>query len=176
MNIWFTADLHLNSYETIDYFNRPFKSLEHMNRILINNWNARVKPNDEVYHIGDFCIKNKENPHKAIYWEDKLNGKIIHILGNHDRNNGVKAITTDAHIYYGNKKIQLVHNPEHLGIMDGCRLAFTAHVHLAWKIKKIRRMFDYVDCINVGTDVWNYRPVSYNEIMNRYTQWLKKEI
>ena len=58
MNIWFTSDLHLGHGNIIKYCNRPFKDIEHMNRALIDNWNSRVKLNDVVFHVGDFCFKN----------------------------------------------------------------------------------------------------------------------
>ena len=50
-----------------------------MNEILIRNWNKVVKPNDTVYHLGDFGFGEFK------YILDRLNGKIILLRGSHDK-------------------------------------------------------------------------------------------
>jgi len=169
MNRWFTSDPHFDDDEIISFCNRPFKNAEQMNRQLINNWNSRVKPEDEVYMLGDWCVKRGSK-----YWENQLNGKIIYIEGNHDRNNHTKSIIQSAIINYGGYKIALVHNPEHVEYIRGYDIAFVGHIHTAWKIKRFKRHFEFADCINVGVDVWGFRPVSINEILTRYNRWLKQ--
>ena len=52
--IWFTSDTHFSSERTLELSKRPFKSVEEMDKILIENWNSVVGQNDTVYHIGDF--------------------------------------------------------------------------------------------------------------------------
>lgn len=49
-----------------------------MNESIVNNWNSVVKPEDTVYHFGDFSFGN---PRKFI---DRLNGKILFIKCSHD--------------------------------------------------------------------------------------------
>jgi len=171
MNMWFTADCHFDHANIIRYCDRPFKSVEVMNEIIIRNWNSRVKPDDVVIHNGDFCFKNNGN--SAKYWESQLNGKIIFIQGNHDKNNTCKTPIQNMTISMGGKRIFIVHNPEHVGFVTGCDLAFTGHVHQNWEIRRVRRQFDFIDCINVGVDVWKFKPVSFNEIMGRYNKWKK---
>ena len=174
MNFWFTSDLHLGSTNIIKYCNRPYSSAAKMASTFIDNWNARVKAEDTVFHIGDFCFtQGKEGREGAKYWEKKLNGKIIHIEGNHDKNNKCKAIIQNAIIRFGGKRILLVHNPEHLPVIINYDFALVGHVHTKWKIVRVFKTLDSVDCINVGVDVWNYRPASFNEIMKRYSNWLK---
>lgn len=34
---------------------RPFPSVEAMDEALINAWNNRIRPSDEVWHLGDFA-------------------------------------------------------------------------------------------------------------------------
>jgi len=180
MDHWFTADMHLGHANIIKYCDRPFSSLEEMNRILIRNWNARVKPEDIVFHIGDFCFKNTPGgkkgegvPISARDWEKQLNGKIIHIKGNHDKNNSCKTIITNLTIWFGNKRINLVHDPAYAGV--NYKLNFVGHIHEKWEIKRVKTMFGFTDCINVGVDVWNFKPTSYNEIMSRYYKWLSTQ-
>ena len=57
MNVFFTSDCHFNDSEIVLIFNRPFKDGDDMNTKLFHNWNQRVKPEDTVYHIGDFCFQ-----------------------------------------------------------------------------------------------------------------------
>jgi len=183
MNIWFTADLHFGHGNIIKYCNRPFYTLDEMNTVLIRNWNSSVKKEDLVIHNGDFCFKNSPGGKigegtstPSAYWEKQLNGKIIFIKGNHDKNNSCKTPITNMVISMGGKRIFIIHNPEHVGFISSCDLAFTGHVHNAWKMKRIKRQFDFIDCINIGVDVWEFKPVSINEILARYNRWEKKDI
>lgn len=52
-----------------------------MDSSIINNWNSKVKPNDEIYILGDFAFKNHE------FYLSQLNGKKHLIKGNHDKFN-----------------------------------------------------------------------------------------
>lgn len=74
MDTFFTSDLHLGHDNVIKYCNRPFKDGNHMNNSLIRNWNQRVKKDDLIYHLGDFCFKGgKEGgKNKSLYWEEQL--------------------------------------------------------------------------------------------------------
>ena len=86
--IYFTSDTHFlhNSLTLAGNPNfstkRPFKDVDDMNTTLIKNWNAKVKQNDEVYHLGDVCFGDQQK------WEGILNrlmGRIYLIIGNHDQ-------------------------------------------------------------------------------------------
>ena len=79
--IWFTADTHFSHTNVIKYCNRPFEDAHHMNKVMTDNWNSVVRPNDIVWHLGDvgFC-----GPDKLVQILKRLNGKKHLILGNHD--------------------------------------------------------------------------------------------
>ena len=86
MTIWFTSDLHLGHTNILKFCNRPFTNVNDMNEIIIGNWNACVKPDDIVYHLGDFCFGDPKQ-----YYQ-RLNGNIIFIPGSHDKNlNQIRA-------------------------------------------------------------------------------------
>ena len=149
-----------------------------MNTQLISRWNERVKPGDVVFVLGDFCFKNSKGGKKgegtittAKEYEAKLNGKIIFIKGNHDRNNGCKTIIERSVIGYCNRRINLVHKPVHID--PNYKINFVGHVHGKWQIKRIKTQFGYTDAINVGVDVHNFYPVSFEELMKRYYKWKK---
>jgi len=56
MNRWIIADTHFGHKNVIKYCNRPYSSVEEMDKILITNWNKEVAPDDIVYHLGDFAL------------------------------------------------------------------------------------------------------------------------
>ena len=72
---FFTSDDHFGSKRTLELSKRPFDSVEEMDQCMINCWNSVVKPNDNVYNLGDFGDYSVIN---------KLNGNIFLILGNYE--------------------------------------------------------------------------------------------
>jgi len=77
---WFTSDTHFGHANIIRYCKRPFATVEEMDEALIANINAKVKPDDRLYHLGDFAKQN------ISYYRNAINCKnVMIILGNHDR-------------------------------------------------------------------------------------------
>jgi calcineurin-like phosphoesterase family protein len=79
--IWFTSDTHFYHDKEFLWGGRGFNSTEEMVEKLIQNWNSVVKPDDEVYHLGDVVLSDTEKGIEAL---KRLNGKIHIIRGNHD--------------------------------------------------------------------------------------------
>lgn len=79
---WFVSDLHLGHDNIIQYGKRPFANIDEMNEALIENWNRVVKPGDDVYFLGDFSYKSREN---TLALRQRLNGTVFFIEGNHDK-------------------------------------------------------------------------------------------
>ena len=89
MNIWITSDTH-HGHKNIagpkvsrwkSGF-RTFNSVPEMNETLINNINKLVKPDDILYHLGDWSFGGIEN---ISIFRNSIVCKNIHlILGNHD--------------------------------------------------------------------------------------------
>jgi len=174
MTFWFSSDYHLGHENIIEYTKRPFKNLAQMNATLIKNHNSRVKPNDTVFFLGDFCFKNSKGGkegegdlHNADHYISKLNGRFTFIRGNHDNNNSLKTILEYAVIHHGGQDIFLCHKPE--DVDTAYRLAFCGHVHEKWKFKRIKGC----DLINIGCDQWGFKPVELQEIMKEYQKWKK---
>ena len=175
MNIWFTSDYHFNHFNIIRYTNRPFKTLDEMNSTLIKNHNERVKPEDTVYFLGDFIFKNSLGgkvgeglPDKAEDWVKKLNGNIVFIAGNHDKNNSLKTHISKLYLRYGGMTICCVHNP--LYADSNCELNLVGHVHEKWKIRPLGKKSIMV---NVGVDVWSFKPICFGEIQRAISEWKK---
>lgn len=81
MTTWFTSDQHFGHTRIIEYVKRPFSSVDEMDDVMIERWNERVKPDDVVYHLGDFTLSNFKG---FEYYISKLNGSIFFVPGGHD--------------------------------------------------------------------------------------------
>jgi calcineurin-like phosphoesterase family protein len=81
MTTWITADQHFGHTKIIEYVNRPFNSIDEMDSEMISRWNERVKPDDLVYHLGDFTLSNFKG---FEYYLEKLNGTVFFVPGGHD--------------------------------------------------------------------------------------------
>ena len=73
MSIFLTSDTHFNNDNIIKYCDRPFLDHKDMNEALIANWNSVVKPDDTVYHLGDFIMGMADNTASILH---RLNGYI----------------------------------------------------------------------------------------------------
>jgi calcineurin-like phosphoesterase family protein len=90
-NIWFTADFHLGHKNIIRYRNRPFDTVEEMNRTIVERLSILVKTNDLLYFFGDFCIGPKA---KAVELRREIRcKKIFAVPGNHDKD--TRKLTQD---------------------------------------------------------------------------------
>lgn len=177
--IWFTADTHFGHANIIKYCDRPFLSVEEMDREMIRRWRAAVAPTDTVYHLGDFAFGKPERIRRIL---SKLPGHKILVRGNHDKGK-VEEMGWDT-VIYGHTAIQipkrrvlLSHYPYKPTKEEAARLEtegyqirqlerrpvdrglwlLHGHVHERWKVRD--RM------VNVGVDIWDFCPVSLEEIV-----------
>jgi calcineurin-like phosphoesterase family protein len=73
LTTFFTSDTHFGHANIIRLSSRPFPDVVAMDTGLIANWNARVKPGDTVWHLGDFTLANAETAEEYLR---HLNGNI----------------------------------------------------------------------------------------------------
>lgn len=169
-----TSDLHFWHKNVIDFCNRPWANVEDMNHGLITLWNSVVGKRDRVLILGDmfFCGSQKI---KEIM--PQLNGYKELYLGNHDWGKikapraaefGFSNVLTSGRIETQDVTFNLSHFPytgdhmeeerfkEHRLPDDGNWLLH-GHVHTLWKVRGKQ--------INVGVDVWNWKPVHLDELI-----------
>lgn len=168
--IYFTADTHFFHNNIIQLENRPFISVEEMNQSLIQNWNAKVSPSDDIYILGDFTLKG---PLLANELLKQLQGRKYLIHGNHDLFADRQSFQKDAFVWvkdyfeleWRGQYFILCHYP--LLSWNGMyRGSFHLHGHqhnkqeynLANRIAGVRR-FD------VGVDANGMSPVSLEDIL-----------
>ena len=83
MKTFITSDLHFGHARMMEFnpATRQYKDADHMNAMLVQEWNATVGPDDLTYILGDFAFLRAD---KATAIARMLNGKKILIEGNHD--------------------------------------------------------------------------------------------
>ena len=80
--LYFISDTHFNHDRDVIYKPRGFMSVNHMNSVIVSSWNTTVKPDDEVFVLGDFFLgTDKKFIEETVA---KLRGNIHLIVGNHD--------------------------------------------------------------------------------------------
>lgn len=171
---WFTSDSHYWHHNVIKYCNRPWATAEEMNEALIERHNALVKPTDDVYHCGDFAMCGTKKIAEILR---RLNGKQHILMGNHDWANfkehrtdlGFASISkaVETFMTVAGRKVSIGHFPyrnasghdtryEQMKPLYSGLPRLHGHVHQAWKSKG--------PMLNLGVDVWDWRPVSEDEI------------
>lgn len=166
---FFTSDTHFFHENIIKLCNRPFNSVEEMNKALISRWNARITKSDLVYHLGDFTLKCTAEQARDVV--KQLNGQIILIRGNHDKvadqiKDAFAAVKDYAEISVpdpdtpnGKRKIVLLHyamrvwNSSHHGSYH-----LYGHSHGSLPDDPNALAFD------AGVDCWGFAPLSYEEV------------
>lgn len=163
-NIYFVSDTHLYHTNIIKYCDRPFNSVEEMNKTIIKNWNDKIKADDIVYHLGDLTLHNNEVK-ELVY---KLNGKIYLIRGNHDHKSisyynrcGITVMPTQTKL--DKYKIILSHRPlEDNQIPEGY-INVHGHIHN----HKLDERFDKKRHLNISVEQTDYKPLSKEELLER---------
>jgi calcineurin-like phosphoesterase family protein len=157
--VWFISDTHFGSERTLKLSRRPFKNVIEMDRAMISNWNQLVGIYDTVYHLGDF----------GDYEVAKhLNGNIVLLLGNYERDDIEKGIVTlddftgrfgfasvkeDPFVLEDPSALRLVHEPSHA---VGDIFHLYGHIHRAGMVKK--------HMLNVGVDCNFFKPFSVDDV------------
>lgn len=88
-DIWFISDTHFFHENFLKFMDdegnliRKFDNADQMNECIVEAWNARVKPQDKVYHLGDVIVGAKDQSACTALLKS-LHGHLRLMLGNHD--------------------------------------------------------------------------------------------
>lgn len=178
--VFFTSDTHFGHSNIIKYCQRPFNSAEHMDEVLISNWNEVVSPQDIVFHLGDFCFGSDKEWIKIL---QRLNGTKYLILGNHD----LKKIANSSQIqdYFAdiNMQMRVVVDKQKMLLNHYPFLCFEGGYQNVWQLfghvhsskhstglDKERLVHLFPTQYDVGVDNNNYRPVSFSQVSQIITE------
>jgi calcineurin-like phosphoesterase family protein len=167
--IYFTADCHFNHKKIIELMHRPFSSIGEMNTTIINAWNKKVKKDDEIYVLGDFCWSDGWHKDKSLL--DSLNGRKTLILGNHDRftnharTNSWFEIANYKEIFIDNYRVVLFHYP----ILEWNEayknsVHLHGHTHGTVNLREYQTRHGNKQCYDVGMDFNDFVPLSWEEL------------
>jgi calcineurin-like phosphoesterase family protein len=171
----YISDLHISHTNIIKYCNRPYSTVEEMNESIIENYNKKIRSNDNVLFLGDiFFTKNQEYIKNVI---KRLNGSKHLLRGNHDHK------WSDLQLYdFG---FDSVYKTDFLGSISGHAVRYShypyyslegdqgyielrpkkeisvilihGHTHEKDKITSY-------GTLHVGVDAWDMSPATYDEV------------
>jgi calcineurin-like phosphoesterase family protein len=113
---------------------RPWTDPDEMDEEMIKRWNATVRPNDKVYHLGDVVINRKSLATLA-----RLNGDKVLIRGNHDifRDDEYRLYFRELRAYHVMNGMILSHIPLHEASLGRFGVNIHGHLHTN-RVKKAR--------------------------------------
>lgn len=170
--IFLTSDPHFGHDNIIRYVDRPFKSVEEMDEILIKNFNRVVGPDDELYILGDFAMH--EDYKKLRSYRDRLNCNNIHLIfGNHDRRfvSWMFKSTQDyLELEFNHTRFCLSHYPflSWHGREQGAIMCH-GHIHAKKRTNEINQ-WQKLRRFDVGVDANDYTPVSLDYILDFFSK------
>jgi calcineurin-like phosphoesterase family protein len=160
MVLFFTSDHHFGHGGARGLFARPFATTTAMDAAMVARWNEVVGPDDEVWHLGDFAVRQsaaRMNELLAV-----LAGTKHLIIGNNDgpATTGLPqwaSVQHYAELEADDAWLILCHYPlRSWNRMN--RGALNLHGHSHGRLAPLPRQVD------VGVDVWDFRPITLDQI------------
>ena len=167
-NIFFCSDHHFYHQNILTFKRddgtplREFQDVDHMNEIMVQRHNERVRPNDKVYFLGDVTMSRNARGLEIL---GRMNGEKVLIKGNHDLCKPQQYLQyfkdiRGSHQFDG---MILTHIPIHPDSL--ARWGLNVHGHLHYQVVRLplsqipdRRYY------NVSMERINYTPVSLEEV------------
>lgn len=197
MNTWFTADTHYYHANIARYTHRPFiqpgdlddegmwrtkeigrTRAKEMTEAMIKIHNALVKPEDTVYHLGDFAFGGVTEITSLLR---RLNGHYRFVWGNHDKamhdfaaeqskhsdlQHKIEFLDTLAEICIEGHNIVLCHYPLYRWNRSH-HLSWMLHGHCHYTLpesKKEGLPLTMGAILDVGVDGNQFKPYTFTEI------------
>ena len=159
---FFTADTHFGHGGALGLYRRPFGSVAAMNAALLAGWQARVTPDDEVWHLGDFALGARTDAAGLLA---ALPGRKHLLLGNNDPAStaalpGWTSVAAYAELVVDGVALVLCHYAFRTW-RNMARGAWNLHGHSHGRLAPLLHQAD------VGVDSWAFRPVTLAEITGR---------
>lgn len=169
---WFSSDWHISHQSCIRFSNRPFETVEEMDKIIIDNMINATKKGDNMFFLGDLSFD--KNNIFGILKRFKNKGVNFHwIIGNHDEKYkpmGFSNLCT----FIGDKKTIK---------REGCKIFMSHMPHMTWdsshynswhlyghihdfspELNELNRRMDGKS-LNVNCEFNDYKPFSFDDIV-----------
>jgi calcineurin-like phosphoesterase family protein len=160
MGLFFTSDHHFGHGGARALFKRPFGSAAEMDAAMVARWNEAVGPGDQVWHLGDFAVRQSAERMAGLL--EALAGDKHLITGNNDGPAtaalaGWASVQAYAELEVDGVWLILCHYPLRTWNRMG-RGALDLHGHSHGRLAPLPRQVD------VGVDLWGFRPITLEEI------------
>ena len=175
--IYLTSDWHFNHDREFIWKVRGFSSVQEMNETIIQRHNALVRPDDDVYVLGDSALGGGDEwilaTNKILI--ERLNGRLHIIRGNHDTDrrvamyesckNVVGPVLYADMLHYKGYHFYLSHFPTltcnlEKESLKQCTCNLFGHTHQTTNFH-----FDMPYLYHVGVDSHNCYPISLDDII-----------
>jgi calcineurin-like phosphoesterase family protein len=156
---------------------RPWDSPEEMDEAMVAKWNAKVKPTDKVYHLGDVVINRK-----ALKTLARLNGDKVLIRGNHDifRDDEYRMYFRELRAYHVMNGLILSHIPVHEASLGrfGCNIHGHLHANRVMKARGVdARTGEILYSDEIDPRYWcacveqtDFAPILFEDALKRITE------
>ena len=147
---------------------RPFDNPDEMDEFMVEAWNAKVKPTDKVYHLGDVVINRK-----ALGIMDRLNGDKVLIRGNHDifKDEDYRKYFRELRAYHVMNGMILSHIPIHSESLGRFGVNIHGHLHANRVMRPLATCgrTDVIDVRyhNVCVEMTDFAPILFEEVIAR---------
>lgn len=189
-NVWFTSDLHIG-HEAVATSRSCYGSPDLHDRILAENWDLAVKPDDQVWILGDISAGGKAAQANALTWLIQRPGIKHLVTGNHDgchpmyRNAakyqawylscGIASVQPFARRRINGQSVLMSHYPyegDHTSqdrhtqwrLRDEGLPILHGHTHSHEKRSYSGPGWSGSVQIHVGVDAWGFRPASLEQV------------
>jgi calcineurin-like phosphoesterase family protein len=161
MSTFFVSDHHFGHAGALGFYRRPFASVAEMDRLMIERWNSVVGREDQVWHLGDFAVRQR--PERVALLLATLHGRKHLITGNNDdaavtSSTGWETVQPYCELSVDGGHLVLCHYPFRTWRNSG-KGWINLHGHSHGRLKPLPRQFD------VGVEVWDFRPVQLAELL-----------
>ena len=152
---------------------RPFDTPEEMDEFMVEAWNARVRPNDKVYHLGDVVMSRR-----SLSIMDRLNGDKVLIRGNHDifKDEDYRKYFRELRAYHVMNGMILSHIPIHSESLGRFGVNIHGHLHANRVMRPARVLEEFIDhgCTTIDeryhcvcVEQTNFAPILFEDVIKR---------
>ena len=152
---------------------RPFDTPEEMDEFMVEAWNARVRPNDKVYHLGDVVMSRR-----SLSIMDRLNGDKVLIRGNHDifKDEDYRKYFRELRAYHVMNGMILSHIPIHSESLGRFGVNIHGHLHANRVMRPARVLEEFIDhgCTTIDeryhcvcVEQTDFAPILFEDVVKR---------
>ena len=186
---YYIADTHFGHAQVLNECRPQFKSIDEMDKFIIDNINRKMTKKDTLYIIGDFSYRSKKSPTEYL---EAIKPKKVLILGNHDE--WFKKLSEEEKKKYFINDEKQGYN-EYRTRKNSIELYFCHYPRLAWQKSQYfgttfsicghihNRKSGRIDAevfgniknqFNAGVDINNFEPVTFEELIKNNAEFYQR--